>query len=164
MITDKQLRTLKPTEKVYKVADQQGLYATVLRTGNISFRYDYRLNGRRETLVIGQYDPTLGTKNPREVSTLEYGMSVSLDEARLLLGIARRAIEHGESSSAENRLVVVHVMHPMGCMRTHPLSGWARIGWCQSVHDFNRCRVQLASGQRFHETVASEVSLPDPFG
>lgn len=99
MLTDKQLKTLKAAEKVYKVADQQGLYAAVLRTGNISFRYDYRLNGRRETLVIGQYDPNLGAKQMRELSVLEYGMSVSLAEARLLLTQARRAIEQGESPS-----------------------------------------------------------------
>ncbi len=99
MLTDKQLRTLKAADKVYKVADQHGLYVTVLRTGNISFRYDYRLNGRRETLVIGQYDPGLAAKNPREVSTLEYGMSLSLAEARQLLANARRAIEQGESPS-----------------------------------------------------------------
>ena len=99
MLTDKQLRTLKAADKVYKVADQQGLYVTILRTGNISFRYDYRLNGRRETLVIGQYDPGLAAKNPREVSSLEYGMSLSLAEARQLLANARRAIEQGESPS-----------------------------------------------------------------
>lgn len=99
MLTDKQLRTLKPAEKVYKVADQQGLYVTVLRTGNISFRYDYRLNGRRETLVIGQYDPTLAAKQPRQPSALEYGMLMTLAEARLLLFQARRTIEQGESPS-----------------------------------------------------------------
>ncbi len=99
MITDKQLRALKAGDKIYKVADQQGLYVTVLRTGNISFRYDYRLNGRRETLVIGQYDPNLAAKNPREASALEFGMSLSLAEARLLLVNARRAIEQGESPS-----------------------------------------------------------------
>lgn len=99
MLTDKQLRTLKAADKVYKVADQQGLYVTVLRTGNISFRYDYRLNGRRETLVIGQYDPGLAAKNPRDVSKLEYGMSLSLAEARQLLANARRAIEQGDSPS-----------------------------------------------------------------
>ncbi len=96
MLTDKQLRMLKAAEKVYKVADQQGLYVTVLRTGNISFRYDYRLSGRRETLVIGQYDPSVAAKNPRDLSTLEYGMSLSLAEARLLLSQAKRAIEQGE--------------------------------------------------------------------
>ena len=33
---------------------QQGLYAAVTRTGVISFRFDYRIHGRRETLVIGK--------------------------------------------------------------------------------------------------------------
>ena len=59
MLTDKQLKTLTGGEKVYKVADQQGLYAAVLRSGNISFRYDYRVNGRRETLVIQRGDGSL---------------------------------------------------------------------------------------------------------
>ena len=99
MLTDKHLKTLKGGEKVYKVADQQGLYAAVLRSGTISFRYDYRLNGRRETLVVGQYDPELGAKYQRELHELEYGMSLSLSEARLLLTRARKAIEQGESPS-----------------------------------------------------------------
>lgn len=40
MLTDMESRALKPTGKVYKVADAQGLYAAVTRTGMISFRYD----------------------------------------------------------------------------------------------------------------------------
>ncbi len=40
---------------MYKVSDRDGLYVAVLISGTISFRYDYRINGRRETLVIGQY-------------------------------------------------------------------------------------------------------------
>ena len=32
MLTDMQLRALKPTGKIYKVADQQGLYVAVTRT------------------------------------------------------------------------------------------------------------------------------------
>ena len=60
MLTDMELRALKPADKIYKVADQQGLYAAVTPKGAISFRYDYRINGRRETLVVGKYDRTLG--------------------------------------------------------------------------------------------------------
>lgn len=107
MITDKQLRALKPSDKVYKVADQQGLYVTVLGSGTISFRYDYRLNGRRETLVIGQYDASLKARNSRDTTVLEYGMLISLAEARFLLLQAKRAIEQGESPSrakAEKRI------------------------------------------------------------
>ncbi len=106
MLTDMQLRALKPTGKIYKVADQQGLYVAVTRTGVVSFRFDYRVNGRRETLVIGKYDPTVGAKKPRELDELDYGMSLSLAEARLLITRAHRSVEQGESpsrSKAEKR-------------------------------------------------------------
>lgn len=58
MLTDVKLRNLKPMEKAYKVADRDGAYAVVLASGTISFPYDYRPTGRRETLVIGQYGAT----------------------------------------------------------------------------------------------------------
>lgn len=99
MLTDMRLRALKPTGKIYKVADQQGLYVAVTRTGVVSFRFDYRINGRRETLVIGQYDPGLGARKPRGLEELGYGMSLTLAEARLLLARAHRSVEQGESPS-----------------------------------------------------------------
>jgi hypothetical protein len=55
VLTDTKLKNLKPQEKLYKVSDRDGLYVAVLTSGSVSFRYDYRINGRRETLVIGQY-------------------------------------------------------------------------------------------------------------
>ncbi|MGQ5525200.1 tyrosine-type recombinase/integrase [Chitinimonas sp. PSY-7] len=55
MLTDTQLKKLKPTMKAYKISDRDGLYATVLTTGTISFRYNYRINGRQETIVLGCY-------------------------------------------------------------------------------------------------------------
>lgn len=99
MLTDLKLKALKPTGKVYKVADQQGLYVAVTRTGIVSFRFDYRIGKRRETLVIGQYDPSLGARNPRLLDELDYGMALSLAEARLLLTRATRSVEKGESPS-----------------------------------------------------------------
>lgn len=99
MLTDMRLRALKPTGKIYKVADQQGLYVAVTRTGVVSFRFDYRINGRRETLVVGQYDSSLGARKPRSLEELDYGMSLTLAEARLLLARAHRSVEQGESPS-----------------------------------------------------------------
>ena len=101
MLTDMKLRALKPTEKIYKIADQHGLYAAVTRTGVVSFRFDYRIHGRRETLVIGRYDPSLGARKPRDVEGLGYGQSVTLAEARLLLARARRLVDQGDSPSRE---------------------------------------------------------------
>nr|DAR21319.1 MAG TPA: Integrase [Caudoviricetes sp.] len=55
MLNDTKLKNLKPQEELYKVSDRDGLYVAVLTSGSVSFRYDYRINNRRETLVIGQY-------------------------------------------------------------------------------------------------------------
>ena len=49
--------------------------------------------------MIGKYDPTVGAKKPRELNELDYGMSLSLAEARLLMTRAHRSIEQGESPS-----------------------------------------------------------------
>lgn len=51
MLTDTKLRNLKPRDKPYKIPDRDGLYVMVLETGKISFRYNYRINGRQETVV-----------------------------------------------------------------------------------------------------------------
>lgn len=81
MLTDTTLRNLKPRHTRYKVSDRDGMYALVSPTGVISFRYDYRLNGRRETFVIGRY-------NPR-------GLTLALAREKCLE--ARKAVERGES-------------------------------------------------------------------
>lgn len=57
MLTDAKLRSLKPAERAYKVADRDGMYVVVSPSGGVSFRYNYRINGRQETLVLGSYGP-----------------------------------------------------------------------------------------------------------
>jgi hypothetical protein len=64
MLTDTKLRNLKPTGKLYKVADRDGLYVAVTPSGTISFRYNYALNGRQETITFGRYGPA-GSRWPR---------------------------------------------------------------------------------------------------
>jgi hypothetical protein len=55
VLTDIAIKSLKSKDKPYKIADRDGLYASVAPTGTKTFRYDYRVNGRRETLTIGRY-------------------------------------------------------------------------------------------------------------
>lgn len=97
MLTDLKIKSLKPEAKPYKVTDRDGLYITISPGGAASFRYDYRLNGRRETLTLGRYDESRGKDLAREIESLDYGGTLSLAEARLLLTKARRAVEMGES-------------------------------------------------------------------
>lgn len=82
-----------------KKSDRDGLYAVMSEQGTISFRYDYKVGTRRETLTVGRYDAQAPAKAPRELEELQYGMTVTLAEARLLLTRARRSVEKGESPS-----------------------------------------------------------------
>ena len=87
MLTDTALKNLKPREKAYKVADRDGMYVHVTTSGSITFRYDYRLNGRRETLTIGKYGPS----------------GLSLARAREKCLDARRAVAEGLSPAQEKQ-------------------------------------------------------------
>jgi hypothetical protein len=62
MLTDTQLKNLKPKSKLYKVNDRDRLYAAVFPSRAISLRYNYRFNGCQETLTFRRYGiscPTL---------------------------------------------------------------------------------------------------------
>lgn len=74
MLTDTKLRNLKPQENLYKVNDRDGLYVAVTAAGYISFRYNYSINGRQETITFGRYG--VG--------------GITLAEARERLGEAKR--------------------------------------------------------------------------
>ena len=87
MLTDAALKALKPKEKLYKITDRDGMYVLVTPNGSLSFRLDYRLNGRRETVVFGKYGPT----------------GLSLARAREKCIDAKRAISEGRSPAIEKQ-------------------------------------------------------------
>jgi hypothetical protein len=89
MLTDAALKHLNPRDKPYKVADRDGMYVRVSTNGTISFRYDYRINGRRETVTFGKYGAT----------------GLSLARARAKCIDARRMIQDGLSPSAAPTLM-----------------------------------------------------------
>ncbi len=83
MLTDVALKHLKPKRKPYKVTDRDGIYVVVSPTGSITFRLDYRINNRRETLTLGRYGPD----------------GVTLFKARDLGMEARRKVHEGVNVS-----------------------------------------------------------------
>jgi len=87
MLTDAGIKALKPKDKFYKVADRDGMYVVVQPSGSVVFRYDYRLNGRRETLTLGRYGAS----------------DLSLARAREKLIDAKRAILEGRSPAQEKQ-------------------------------------------------------------
>ena len=87
MLTDTALKNLKPKTALYKVTDRDGMYVTVSPVGTVTFRYDYRMNGRRETLTIGRYGAD----------------GLSLARARERCIDARRAVYDGKSPAQEKQ-------------------------------------------------------------
>lgn len=64
-LTDTKLKALRPKAKPYEVADGDGLFAEVLVSGSVVWRYRYRLAGRREKVTIGPY-PALSLADAKE--------------------------------------------------------------------------------------------------
>jgi integrase len=87
LLTENALKALKPKDKPYKVTDRDGMYALVSCGGAISFRLDYRLNGRRETVTLGRYGPA----------------ELSLSRAREKCIDARRLVDAGISPALEKQ-------------------------------------------------------------
>lgn len=87
MLTDAALKNLKPKPKGYKVTDRDGMYVYVSPSGTITFRLDYRLNGRRETLHLGRYGRD--------------GISLLMARERCL--DARREVREGRSPAIEKQ-------------------------------------------------------------
>jgi integrase len=87
MLTDVALKCLKPRDKPYKVTDRDGMYVHVSTSGTVTFRLDYRLHGRRETLSLGKYGPS----------------GLSLARAREATIDAKRAVSEGRSPAQDKQ-------------------------------------------------------------
>ena len=73
-LTDTTIRTAKPREKPYKVADEKGLFLLVQPSGGKLWRLKYRFNGKEMKLALGRY-PNVALKQAR----------VRCEEARKLI-------------------------------------------------------------------------------
>jgi len=87
MLTDAELRNTRGKTKPYKKTDRDGLYVLVTPSGGIALKYDYRFNGRRETVTFGSYGLT----------------GLSLARAREKLIEAKRMIAEGVSPALEKQ-------------------------------------------------------------
>lgn len=54
-LSDPKVRNLKPTDKLFKVADGHGLYVMVRPNGTKLWQMAYRFDGRQKTLSFGRY-------------------------------------------------------------------------------------------------------------
>lgn len=85
MLTEKQVRNIKPLRYSQKVTDGRGLYLLVAANGGRYWRYDYRFEDRRKTLALGIYP------------------DVPLDRARVRHQEARSLLARGIDPSVKKR-------------------------------------------------------------
>lgn len=122
-------------------ADRDGMYATVLPSGTVSFRYNYRVNGRYETLVLGRYGAG----------------GLSLQEARERLREAKKAQSEGKSPSrlkaqSRNRLAT-----------GEPFSVWAerwlvKYKMAESTRDMRRAAYERDLKRPFGNLLLHEIT------
>lgn len=110
MLTDTKIKSLKPKEKPYKVADRDGLYLQVSTSGVKSFKFNYRFAGRQETITFGQYPV------------------ITLTMARDMLIEAKRYLAEGESPARKKKDGLLK-RSPRRPSRTVSPSGWTRLRW-----------------------------------
>lgn len=80
-ISDNQIKSAKPREKEYKLADGNGLYIHIMPNGSKLWRMRYTLDGKSSTKSLGKY-PTVSLKDAR-IKRDEYKtMVVSGDKPR----------------------------------------------------------------------------------
>lgn len=57
-LTDTAIKSAKPRDTDYKLADEKGMYLLIKKSGGKYFRFDYRFAGKRKTLALGVYPET----------------------------------------------------------------------------------------------------------
>jgi integrase len=85
MLTETKLKSLRPKDRPYRVADGQGLSLEINPGGAMTWVYRFRLNGRQAPVRLGRY-PVIGLAEAR---------GKRLDAARL--------VEKGKSPAVEKR-------------------------------------------------------------
>ena len=86
-LTDTTIRTAKPSEKPYKLADEKGLFLLINPNGSKWWRLKYRVSGKEKLLSFGTY-PDVGLKDARS----------KRDDARKLLA---DGVDPGQNRKAQ---------------------------------------------------------------
>jgi Arm DNA-binding domain len=102
MLTETQVAQAEARLRPYKLADSSGLYLFVYSSGSKAWRYDYVLDGRKETLTIGLY-PEISLARARELHAEARGLVARGESpARAKAGI-RRAEREAARAAKETR-------------------------------------------------------------
>lgn len=84
MLTDAQVRKIKPAEKKTKYSDEKGMYLEVTPSGGMHWRMKFRFNGKENIFSIGTYpDTTLAqARRIRDEAKLKLKDGINPNEAK----------------------------------------------------------------------------------
>ena len=115
MLTDAQVRKIKPLEKKKRYSDEKGLYLEVTPAGGRFWRLKYRFNGRESTLTIGSYPETslaqarrardearIQLYNNIDPNAVKNGRLQQMDESTLFKALAMEWMEDRKAVIKEN--------------------------------------------------------------
>lgn len=104
MLNDLKIKRLKPTEKVFRVADHSGLCLEVRPSGGKYWRFRYRYLTKANMLTIGQY-PEISLAEAR-LKTLEFRKQLAngVDPSRYQQEELLKAIQENTGHSVWLRL------------------------------------------------------------
>ncbi|WP_239019317.1 Arm DNA-binding domain-containing protein [Novacetimonas pomaceti] len=87
MLTDAKIRSAKPADRAWRLADTGGLFVHITPAGKKIWRYRYKFEKREKLLTLGHYP------------------GVSLTDARAEREKARRILREGRDPSVEAKIV-----------------------------------------------------------
>ena len=104
-LTDRSIRSAKPTDRPVRLFDEKGLYLEVAPSGGKWWRFKYRFSGKEKRLSLGVYpDVPLASRIVKDEETRKpktiKGAREKRDEARALLAAG---IDPSAARKAENR-------------------------------------------------------------
>lgn len=96
-LSDSAIRNAKPTNKAFKMFDQQGLFIQITPSGGKWWRFKFRFNGKENLLSLGTY-PEVSLKTARQ----------KRDDARRLLAEGVNPSEQRKAHKASKRNNALH--------------------------------------------------------
>ena len=88
MLSKLQIDAIKPTSKLQKINDSEMLYLFVSPTGRKTWKVLYTLDGKKNTITLGEYPTVLNAKDARlrrdEIKKQVSEGSISLKHSPLL--------------------------------------------------------------------------------
>jgi len=104
-LTDAKIRTLKPSDKPFKVSDSHGLYLLVKPGGSRHWYLKYRINGKESRIALGAY-PTVSLSDARQQREgIRKMLALNINPAQ------QRAVERGAYTSEKVFKIVALAWH-----------------------------------------------------